>query len=52
MIIKDIITSEGIVVIVYIVLYVWNTILWMKEYRDEYPTNEEQLPNHSQNKNS
>ena len=44
MIIKDIITPEGIVVIVYIIAYVWNTILWMKEYREQYPNKEEQDP--------
>jgi hypothetical protein len=45
--IKDIITPEGILIVVYIVLYVWNTILWMKEYRDEYPPQDP-----SQNKKS
>ena len=38
------IKEEIVVVIIFSVLYVWNTILWMKEYRDEYPNKEEQDP--------
>jgi hypothetical protein len=38
------IKEEIVVVIVFSVLHIWNTILWMKEYRDEYPNKEEQYP--------
>ena len=33
--------EEGIVIGVFSIAYVWNTILWMKEYRDEFPPNEQ-----------
>lgn len=39
--IKDIITSEGIVVVLYIVGVVWNTIYTIREYQKEYPPNRE-----------
>ena len=38
---EDIITSEGILIVVYIVLYLWNTILHMKEYSEQYPDKEQ-----------
>ena len=35
--IKDIITSEGVVIIVFIVGYIVSTILWIKEMNDNFP---------------
>jgi hypothetical protein len=34
---EDIITSEGILIVVYIVLYLWNTIYTIQYYKRMYP---------------